>query len=144
MNKGINILVTSLLLTVGSSFLCAWSGKAFTKEEVDLVCKTVSCEANTQDAETQYMVALTILNRLENGNMGDSIHDVVYYKNAYSVTKWKTFEETDYSETTWLAVLRALEENTHPKDMYYFRTNHYHKFGQPYMVSDDLYFSTED
>lgn len=139
-----SIGIATALVSVSAFFLCVWSGKTFTREDVDLLCKTVSCEANTQDFETQYMVALTVLNRLENGNMGNSIHDVVYRKNAYSVTRWKTFEETQYSEATRNAVLKALEENNHPGDMYYFRTNHYHKFGQPYIVSDDLYFSTEN
>ena len=142
MNKIISAIIGFSLLAFCGSVKCEWSGEMFSRKDVDLICKTVCCEANTQDFETKYMVALTILNRYYNG-MGENIRDVIYKKNAYSVTKWKLVEHTEYDENVLEAVLMAFKENRHPQDMYYFRTKHYHEFGKPYTVSDDLYFSTE-
>ena len=90
------------------------------------------------------MVALTILNRVASKKFPNSIKDVVYQKNAYAVTTWKNFEQYKWTKQVEKAVNIALKNNKHPRDMFYFRTEHYHKFGRPYMKSNDLWFSTED
>lgn len=113
------------------------------KEEKELLCRTVYCEAGNQSAETQEMVALTILNRLESDKFPDTLHDVIYQKNQYEVTTWNGFENYGWTKQVEHAVENALTENNYPSDMYYFRNGYYHSFGVPYMQSGDLYFSTE-
>ena len=125
------------------TIVCEWLKEEISQEEYELLCRTTYCEAGIESFETQVMVCLTILNRYRSG-FGETIHEVVYAKNAYVVTTEKDFESRTWTELTEQAVLQALKENNHPSDMYYFRTKHYHKFGKPYMKSDDLYFSTED
>jgi hypothetical protein len=68
---------------------------------------------------------------------------VVYQKNAYAVTTWKNFESYKWTKQVEKAVKQAIKKNSHPKNMFYFRTRHYHKFGKPYIKSGDLWFSTE-
>ncbi len=113
------------------------------KEERELLCRTVYCEAGNQSIEVQEMVALTILNRLESDKFPDTLHDVIYQKNQYEVTTWSGFENYGWTEQVEQAVENALIENRHPSDMYYFRNGYYHSFGVPYMQSGGLYFSTE-
>ena len=113
------------------------------KEERELLCRTVYCEAGNQSIETQEMVALTILNRLESDKFPDTLHDVIYQKNQYEVTTWSGFENYGWTEQVEQAVENSLIENRHPSDMYYFRNGYYHSFGVPYMQSGDLYFNTE-
>lgn len=113
------------------------------KEEKDLLCRTVYCEAGNQSIETQEMVALTILNRLESDKFPDTLHDVIYQKNQYEVTTWSGFENYGWTEQVEQAVENALIENRHSLDMYYFRNGYYHSFGVQYMQSGDLYFNTE-
>ena len=113
------------------------------KEERELLCRIVYCEAGNQSIEVQEMVALTILNRLESDKFPDTLHDVIYQKNQYEVTTWSGFENYGCTEQVEQAVENALIENRHPSDMYYFRNGYYHSFGVPYMQSGDLYFSTE-
>lgn len=127
-----------------SQIVCEWLGYELSQYEYELLCRTTFCEAGNQDLETQVMVALTILNRLCADEFPNSIHDIVYQERAYAVTKWKDFEKYEWTEQVEQAVNIALEVNEHPYDMYYFRTKHYHKFGQPYMQSDDLWFSIEE
>lgn len=119
--------------------------KQYTLSESDfkLVCRTVYCEAGNQDVKTQEMVALTILNRKNSNKFPNTIKGVVYQKNAYAVTTWENFESYKWTKQVEKAVNKALKKNNYPKDMYYFRTKHYHRFGKPYIKSGDLWFSTE-
>lgn len=121
---------------------CEWGDFYMTVDEYNLVCTTVFCEAGNQDFDTQVMVCLTILNRYADG-FADNIRDVIYQKNAFSVTSWPYFEERGWTKQVEEAVVYALQVNEHPSDMFYFRTKHFHKFGKQYKKSDDLYFSTE-
>lgn len=124
---------------------CEWGNFSISEEEYKLICTTVYCESGNQDYQTQVMVCLTILNRLvdDSGNFADTISGVIYQQDAYEVTTWNDFESRGWTEQVEEAVKYALEVNEHPADMFYFRTLHYHTFGQPYMQSDDLWFSTE-
>lgn len=126
---------------------CIWGGFNITIEEYELICRTVYCEAGNQDIDTQIMAALTILNRTLSNKFPYSISEVIYQTEPYlmyEVTQWTGFEQYGWTEQVEQAVSYALERNDYPLDMFYFRTEHYHKFGVPYMQSGDLYFSTED
>lgn len=125
-------------------YICKWQDRIFEKGEYEILCRTVYCEAGNQKLDTQIMVALTILNRVASKKFPNSIKDVVYQKNAYAVTTWENFEQYDWTEQVEKAVNIALKNNKHPRDMFYFRTKYYHKFGKSYIKSDDLWFSTED
>ena len=123
--------------------VCVWLKYTLTEEEYDLLCRTTFCEAGNQDLETQVMVCLTILNRIGSDLFPDTVHDVVYQKGAYEVTEWKDFEKYEWDEQVEQAVKIALCKNEYPRNMYYFRKSHYHNFANPYMRSDDLFFSTQ-
>lgn len=125
------------------SCFCEWMGMEISQEEFELLCRTTFCEAGNQDFETQKMVCLTILNRVKSEKFPYTIHDVVYGRNAYEVTTWADFESKEWTEQVEQAVISALQENNHPADMFYFRTEHFHTFGESYIKSDDLYFSLE-
>lgn len=125
------------------SYFCEWMGMEISQEEFELLCRTAFCEAGNQDFETQKMVCLTILNRVKSEKFPYTIRDVVYGRNAYEVTTWSNFNSVEWTEQVEAAVLSALNENNHPADMFYFRTEHFHTFGESYIKSDDLYFSLE-
>ena len=118
--------------------------ETLSKKDFELICRTVYCEAGNQDIKTQEMVALTILNRARSKLFPNTIKDVVYQKNAYEVTTWKNFKKYKWTKQVEKAVKEAIKSKTYPKNMYYFRTKHYHKFGKPYKKSGDLWFSTQN
>lgn len=124
-------------------YYCEWLDVYFNQEDFDLLCRTTYCESGNQTYDTQVMVCLVILNRYYAG-YSDTIHGVVYQKGAFAVTNWKDFEQRLWNEKTEQAVIEALKENNHPRDMYYFRTGHYHKWAVNYMKSDRMYFSTKN
>lgn len=133
----------TVVVNTEQSYFCEWMGMEISQEEFELLCRTTFCEAGNQDFETQKMVCLTILNRVKSEKFPYTIHDVVYGRNTYEVTTWSNFNSVEWTEQVELAVLSALEENGHPEDMFYFRTEHFHTFGESYIKSDDLYFSLE-
>ena len=122
--------------------VCAWADIVLDKSEMDLLRTTVYCEAGNQSLETQYMVALTILNRLADGYASD-LRGVIYQKGAFAVTKWSNFEQRGWTEQVEQAVEMALQTNEHPRNMYYFRDSYYHSFANNYKCSGSMYFSTQ-
>ena len=122
--------------------VCAWADIVLDKSEMDLLRTTVYCEAGNQSLETQYMVALTILNRLADGYASD-LRGVIYQKGAFAVTKWSNFEQRGWTVQVEQAVEMALQTNEHPRDMYYFRDSYYHSFANNYKCSGSMYFSTQ-
>lgn len=122
--------------------VCAWADIVLNKSEMDLLRTTVYCEAGNQTLETQYMVALTILNRLADGYASD-LRGVIYQKGAFAVTKWSNFEQRGWTEQVEQAVEMALQTNVHPRDMYYFRDSYFHSFANDYKQSGTMYFSTQ-
>ena len=122
--------------------VCAWADIVLDKSEMDLLRTTVYCEAGNQSLETQYMVALVILNRLADGYASD-LRGVIYQEGAFAVTKWNNFEQRGWTEQVEQAVEMALQTNAHPRDMYYFRDSYYHSFANNYKCSGSMYFSTQ-
>ena len=132
-----------VIVNASQSYVCEWLDTEISQEDFELLCRTTFCEAGNQDFETQKMVCLTILNRVKSEKFPYTIRDVVYGRNAYEVTTWSNFNSVEWTEQVEAAVLSALNENNHPADMFYFRTEHFHTFGESYIKSDDLYFSLE-
>ena len=122
--------------------VCTWADIVLDKSEMDLLKTTVYCEAGNQSLETQYMVALVILNRLADGYASD-LRGVIYQKGAFAVTKWSNFEQRGWTSQVEQAVEMALQTNEHPRDMYYFRDSYYHSFANDYKQSGAMYFSTQ-
>lgn len=110
-----------------------------TVEEYDLLCRVVMSEASIEGIDCQIAVCETILNRLVIGGYGNSISEVVYQLYAYS-----TADNGEPTESVQQAVQYALEEQTYPSNMVYFRTDYYHKFGTPYMSISNTYFSLKE
>ena len=122
---------------------CVWGDFYLSEDDYKLLLTTTFCESGNQPLETQHMTALVILNRVVAGMGGDTVRDIVYAKNAFSVTRWKNFEERGWTKRVEKAVELALKENPHPRNMYYFRTKHYHSWAKDYKKSGDVYFSTK-
>ena len=122
---------------------CVWGDFYLSEDDYKLLLTTTFCESGNQPLETQHMTALVILNRVVAGMGGDTVRDIVYAKNTFSVIHWKNFEERGWTKRVEKAVELALKENPHPRNMYYFRTKHYHSWAKDYKKSGDVYFSTK-
>ena len=73
------------------SYWCNWGEFSLNEEEFRLLCRTTYCEGGNQSSNTQTLIALTILNRVKSDIFPNSIYDVIYQKDQYSVTKWSNW-----------------------------------------------------
>lgn len=105
----------------------------------DLMAVVVMAEAGNQDMLGKVAVATTILNRCD--LWGLTVETVINQPNQYATKYHGTITEDCYR------AVEIAQENRDlfPETMIFFRTKHYHSFGEPYEQIGDHYFSlTED
>ena len=126
------------------TYYCVWGDFYITQEEYELLLTTVFCEIGGETPKEQHAVSCAILNQINSGRFGKTVHKVIYRKNNFSVTKWKDFEKYGWTDEVEQSFLLALEYNPYPRNMFYFRTGHFHTFvgAVDYKKIGKLYFST--
>ena len=109
-----------------------------TEEEIELMTRVVMSEVGLKDIDCKQAVAQTIVNRVRDGRWGATVSAVISYPNAYS-----TQDNGEPNQECHDAVIQALTYESFPLDMFYFREDHYHEFGFPYIHLGTTYFTTE-
>lgn len=128
-----------------NSILTAEGDREFiSDEEISLIERIVMSEARGESCEAQEAVATVILNRWQEGSFGDTISDVCYASGQFAAPY-----QGEISMSVNLAVKNAIVYyNTYcqdlPTQILYFRPDHYHTFGTPYISMGNLYFSARD
>lgn len=108
------------------------------EEDIALMTRVVMSEVGYKVFDCKQAVAQTIVNRVRDGRWGSTVSEVVYCKDQYS-----TQDNGEPNAECHDAVMQALTYEAFPSDMYYFREDHYHTFGYPYIHIGSTYFSTE-
>ena len=114
-----------------------------TDEEYELVCAVVDLEAGGEGEELQRAVTECILNRLDSGIWGETISEVIYAKNQFSVVPY--LHKANPSELTKSVVKDVFENGVSiPKRVMFFRTNYYHSntWARDEFQIDNVYFSS--
>lgn len=127
------------------TYTIEWSGYQFSEEDFALICTTVFCEAGGETYKEKHAVAIAILNQISSGQFGDTVRKVIYKRNNFEVIGWKDFEKRGWTQSVENAVLDAMQANPYPRNMFYFRTGHYHTFvgAKDYKKIGKIYFSTK-
>lgn len=109
--------------------------------ELEEMSRVVMNEASILPYIGKVLVAQVMVNRLQDGRWGDTMHDVLYYDDAFSHAD----SNGDVTDECRAAVLQALEcGNAFPKDLLYFRTDHPHSFAYKYCQIGNTFFCTEE
>ena len=128
-----------------NSILTAEGDRAFVSDkDIELMERIVAAEARGESCEAQEAVATVILNRWQEGSFGETLTDVMNASGQFAAPY-----QGEISMSVHLAVKNALiYYNTYcmglPTEVLYFRSEHYHAFGVPYMSIDNLYFSCRE
>lgn len=128
-----------------NSILTAEGDRVFISDkEIELIERIVMSEARGESCEAQEAVATVILNRWQDGSFGETISDVCYASGQFA-DPW----DDEISMSVNLSVKNAIVYyNTYcqdlPSQILYFRSDHYHTFGTPYISMGNLYFSARD
>ena len=109
---------------------------------MDLMARVVEAEAGNQGLLGKRMVVDVILNRVYDKEFPDSIVDVIYQKNAFSVIENGMYMQVEVSEETWEAIYMELEEISYP-GLFYFCSTGFHEYGTPWKKVGDHYFNTK-
>ena len=115
---------------------------AISADDIHLMEYCVMTEAGGESAACQEAVATVILNRLAcPDKYGNTVYGVIFAENQFAC-----YPEKHPTVSVRVAVLDAIryyETDTMclPYQCYYFRANHYHNFGIPYVSIDHTYFS---
>ena len=111
-----------------------------TETELEEMSRVVMNEASILPYIGKVLVAQVMINRLQDGRWGETMHDVLYYDGAFSHTDCNG----DVTDECRSAVIQALELNdAFPADLLYFRCDKPHAFGYQYAVVGNTFFSTE-
>jgi spore germination cell wall hydrolase CwlJ-like protein len=114
-----------------------------TEEERLLIAQLVYREANTESLECQKAIVSVLFNRLACGKWGDTIEEVIYYKNAFTPATAGLLEGVNPTKTNYEAVDFVLENGpTLPTYVRYFRAGYHHKWSgyEGYTAIDHTYF----
>ena len=106
-------------------------------DDIEIIATIVAAEAGNQEMVGKVAVAMTVLNRASSWNK--SIYEVATMKNQYCYPYSGKVSDECYEAVNIAIKNRSL----FPENMVYFRTKHYHTFGEPYMQIGDHYFSCE-
>lgn len=114
--------------------------------ELEEVALVVQAESGNQDELGKRYVADCILNRVDDKDFPDNIHDVIYQINPiqFSTTVDGAIEKAGYTvtEEIFQLVLEEYENRTN-FNIIYFRTDRYSDSGTPAFKHGDHYFSTK-
>lgn len=109
---------------------------------VELMARVVEAEAGNQNLLGKRMVVDVILNRVRDEEFPDTIVDVIFEKNAFTVIGNGMYEQVEISEETWTAVWMELQEVSYPELLYFCSTG-FHEYGTPWKKVGDHYFNTK-
>lgn len=112
-----------------------------TQEEIELVALVTMAEAEGEPELGKRWVIDTVLNRLEDGYFGDTVHEVIYAKGQFTSMHNGRVDRCYVREDIVQLVKEELVSRTN-EEVLYFRTNHYHNFGTPITQVGNHYFST--
>ena len=116
------------------TLLVCLSIDAYPVEDVMLISRVVQKEALNQSEMVQRLVADVILNRVESPNFPNTVQEVINQPGQFHIDK------NQPSKEVYVLVMDELYFRTN-KDVLYFKTKSYHKFGTPLFKEDDHYFS---
>lgn len=106
--------------------------------EMEELAQLIQAEAGNQDFYGKVLVACVVLNRVESDSFPDNIHDVIFQKSQFSVTKngaWEkaawNMQESDYAAAEYAMALRENEDI-----LYFNNCSKVSGTGEPFQVGD--------
>ena len=105
----------------------------YTEDEVRLICRVVETETYQCDFDSKVNIANVVLNRIESGEFGETVEEVIATESQFA------YDREVITEDTILAVMFAFEfEDTTNGALYFHSNKQTDTFcGKSYIFSDD-------
>lgn len=114
-----------------------------TQEEIDLIALVTMAEAEGETELGKRLVIDTILNRMDDPHFPDTVHDVIYYPNAFSVM-WNGRIDRCYVMPEIVELVKEELLNRTNYECVFFMAGGYSKYGEPMFQECCHYFSSYD
>ncbi len=114
-----------------------------TQEEIDLIALVVMAEAEGETELGKRLVVDTILNRMDDPHFPDTVHDVVYYPNAFSVM-WNGRIDRCCVMPDIVDLVKEELLNRTNYECVFFMAGGYSAYGEPMFQECCHYFSSYD
>ena len=119
--------------------------KVFASENektITMLAKLVQAEAGNQSIEGKRFVVDVVLNRVDNEAFPETIDEVIYQNNQFSVIKNGAFDKAEPTEEDYAAVLLELGSRT-DEEILYFTAGWYGTYGTKAFQCGNHYFCKE-
>lgn len=113
------------------------------KEDIELIALVTMAEAEGECEEGKRLVINTILNRVDSELFPDTIYDVIYQPNQFSVIRNGRIDRCEVAEEICQLVREELECRSN-YDVIFFTAGSYSKYGVPIFQVGNHYFSSYD
>lgn len=107
----------------------------YTMEEVDVLGKLVQCEAESEDLQGKILIANVVMNRVENGQWGNSITDVIFAPGQFDPIGNGAYKLAEVDVSTKEAVLIALNGQNNSQGALYFQKSNAPWEGREYLFT---------
>lgn len=114
-----------------------------TQEEIDLIALVTMAEAEGETELGKRLVIDTILNRMDDPHFPDTVHDVIYYPNAFSVM-WNGRIDRCYVMPEIVELVKEELLNRTNYECVFFMAGGYSAYGEPMFQECCHYFSSYD
>lgn len=125
-------------LNTHNGWRMCWREVNLEQWEIDFFAKLLYCEAGIMGYEGQFWVASAILNLSEITNM--SIWEMGHKVNLFAVAPWVDNAQPKQKQYD---IIYDVLNNGWIADVAFFRTDHYHTFGNPMTQIENVYFSKQ-
>lgn len=112
-----------------------------TQEEIDLIALVTMAEAEGETELGKRLVIDTILNRMDDPHFPDTVHDVIYYPNAFSVM-WNGRIDRCCVMPEIVELVKEELLNRTNSECVFFMAGEYSKYGEPMFQECCHYFSS--
>ena len=115
-----------------------YSTSEFSETDIELIALLTMGEAEGESELGKRLVIDTVLNRLDSGDYGNTVHSVVYAQYQFS-----GMGRVNYApDSVRQLVIEEINNRTN-YEVYYFRTDYYHPFGKNLFKVGNHYFSSK-
>lgn len=114
---------------------------AIDTEQLDLLERCVMAEGGGESYECQRAIACVVINRVLSENYPNTVEAVIKQDGQFST--WPSqIRRAAATDEVKQAVREALTSAAIPENVYYFRSDYYHRWATDYCKIDNTWFST--
>lgn len=117
-----------------------WIAEEIAADELELIALCVEAEAGNQNILGKELVAAVILNRVDDKDFPNTITEVITQPKQFTSYWNGAMDRVSPADSTFRAVEMELQNRIH-KNVFYFNTGDYSRYGKPWEKIGDHYFS---